>query len=332
MQTYDYSSILKQLPSFAQDFINHLSVINRSETTRRSYVYELRHFFNYILGTPKFEALPSISSFTLENMASLNHRDVEAFLSWAKTEGNNGPRALSRKQAAIKSLYRYLVREEMLIKDITLKLEPIAVKSKLPKALEPNEVADLTEVLEDGQGLTKGQLKYYNYTEKRDRAIILTLINTGLRLSELCGLNLSDINYKDSSFSVLGKGDKDAKVYFNDEVSAILQDYIKNERSRYNKSYTDALFLSIQCKRISKTSVESIVKKYMKILADMGYNTSDFSTHKMRSTTATMLLRETDNLALVQDFLRHSDPRTTRQYAKILDEQLKRAANMIKFK
>lgn len=332
MQTYDYSSILKQLPSFAQDFINHLAVINRSETTRRSYVYELRHFFKYILGTSKFETLPSISSFTLEHMASLSHRDIEAFLGWANTEGNNGPRALARKQAAIKSLYRYMVREEMLVKDITLKLEPITVKSKLPKALEPNEVAELTEVLEDGQGLTKGQLKYHNYTEKRDRAIMLTLINTGLRVSELCGINLSDINFNDSSISVVGKGEKDAKVYFNVQTSEIIKDYIDHERPRYNKPENDALFLSIQSKRISKNTVELIVKKYMKILASMGYNTADFSAHKMRSTTATMLLRETENLALVQDYLRHSDPRTTRQYAKILDEQLKRAASMIKFK
>ena len=108
------------------------------------------------------------------------------------------------------------------------------------------------------------------------------------------------------------------------------RDYIENEHPRYDKTGSNALFLSMKCNRISKIAVERIVKKYMKILATKGYNTSEFTTHKLRSTTATLLLRETDNLALVQDYLRHSDPRTTRQYAKILDEQLKRAADLIR--
>lgn len=332
MNTYDFSPVLKQLPSFAQDCINHLAVINRSEKTRRSYVYELRHFFNYIKGTPKFKFLSTISDMTLEQLASLSHRDIEAYLSWANTEGKNGPRALARKQAVIKTLYRYLVREEMLAKDITLKLDPISFKPNLPKALEPNEVAELSEILDDGQGLTKGQRKYFNYTEKRDRAILLTLIVTGMRLSELCAINLEDINYNSLSIRIIGKGDKEANVYFNEDIVDLLKEYIANERPRYDKYGSNALFLSIKCNRISTVQVENIVKKYMRILANMGHNTKDFSTHKLRSTTATTLLRETNNLALVQDYLRHSDPRTTRQYAKILDEQLKRAASMIKFK
>jgi len=331
MKTYDYSPILKQLPSFAQDYINHLAVTNRSETTRRAYVYELRYFFKYLCNVPKYKFPSMPSDITLEHLNILKHNDIEAFLAWAKNSGNS-PRALSRKQAAIKSLYRYLVREDLLIKNVTLKLVTIKVTSKLPQALEPNEVAELSEILDSGHGLTKGQQKYYQYTEKRDRAIMLTLIGTGLRLSELCAINLEDINFNNLNIRVIGKGDKEAKVYFNEDVKDFLLDYIDNERPRYDKKGSDALFLSMRCIRIGNQSVERIVKKYMEILAEKGYNTKDFSTHKLRSTTATELLRETGNLALVQDYLRHSDPRTTRQYAKILDEELKRAASMIKFK
>lgn len=332
MNTYDYSPILKQLPSFARDFINHLAVINRAETTRRSYVYELRGFFQFLCDDTRYKFPATPAAITLKQMKILSHRDIEAYLGFANTTGNNEHRALSRKQAVIKSLYRYLVREEFLVKDVTLKLDPITITSTLPKALEPNEVADLSEVLECGKGLSKGQLKYYNYTEKRDRAIMLTFINTGLRLSELVTVNLEDIEFNNLSFRIIGKGGKEAKVYFNKHVEQILKDYIANERPRYDKNGSRSLFLSIQGAGIGKQAVENIVKKYMQVLANMGYNTADFSAHKMRSTTATMLLRETNNLALVQDYLRHSDPKTTRQYTKILDEQLKRAANMIKFK
>jgi len=105
-----------------------------------------------------------------------------------------------------------------------------------------------------------------------------------------------------------------------------------NERPRYVHKDVDALFQSIQGNRISKRAVQNLIAKYMTILKTLGHNTEGFSVHKMRSTFATLLLRETDNLAIVQDALGHSDPRTTRIYAKVLDEQLKRAANLIKFK
>ena len=332
MNTYDYSLILKQLPSFARKYINHLAVTNRSETTRRAYVYELRSFFNYLCNEPEYKYPDTPSAITLDQFSMITHIEIEAYLSYAKTKGENEHKALSRKQAVIKSFYKYLVRKDFLGTDVTLKLDSIEIDRNLPKALEPNEVADLTELLDDGIGLTKDQLKYYKYTRKRDRAIVLTLIVTGMRLSELCSVNLEDINYNSLSIAIVGKGNKKANVYFNNYVKGLLKEYIEIERTRYDKTGTNALFLSMQCKRIGRTSVEDIVKKYMKLLASLGHNTADFSTHKLRSTTATLLLRETDNLALVQDYLRHSDPRTTRQYAKILDEQLKRAASMIKFK
>ena len=265
-------------------------------------------------------------------MEKIGHRDIEAYLSWARIERNNGVRALARKQAVIKSLYRYLLREDMISKDVTIKLDPINVNQKLPKALEPNQIADLTDVLQNGTGLSKEQLKYHAYTEKRNYAIFLTFIGTGLRLSELCNLNLTTTNLNKGSFEVIRKGNKETLVYFNTEIAEALKDYLQNERQRYAEGKPDALFLSMQGKRISTRAVQNLITKYMGILKTMGHNTVGFSAHKMRSTFATLLLRETDNLAIVQDALGHSDPRTTRIYAKVLDEQLKRSAALIKFK
>lgn len=133
-------------------------------------------------------------------------------------------------------------------------------------------------------------------------------------------------------FFVTRKGNKETNIYFNSEVATAIQDYIKNERQRYLVKESDALFLSIQGNRMSKRAIQDLIKKYMTILKKQGHNTEGFSAHKLRSTFATLLLRETDNLAIVQDALGHADPRTTRIYAKVLDEQLKRAADYIKFR
>lgn len=320
------------LPHFAQDFINHLAVINKSRNTQYAYTNELRLFFQFLCDSmPTFPSSPEGISI-LYHMNNIGHRDIEAYLSWARIERNNGVRALARKQAVIKSLYRYLLREDMITKDVTVKLDPINFNQKLPKALEPNQIADLTDVLQNGIGLSKEQLKYHAYTEKRNYAIFLTFIGTGLRLSELCNLNITKTNLHNGCFEVLRKGNNETVVYFNTEIADALNDYLRNERHRYAQSKSDALFLSMQGKRICTRAVQNLITKYMEILKALGHNTDGFSAHKMRSTFATLLLRETDNLAIVQDALGHADPRTTRIYARVLDEQLKRSAALIKFK
>lgn len=319
------------LPSFAADYINHLAVTNKSKSTQIAYTYELFLFFQYLCDSlPVFPSSPSNIDLTLMN--TLGHRQIESYLGWASAKRNNGPRALARKQAVIRSLYRYLLREEMIQKDVTIKLDTINVNQKLPKALEPNQVADLTDALESGIGLSEGQLKYHMYTAKRDFAIVLTLIGTGLRLSELCNLDVSRTNLNKGCFEIVRKGNNETVIYFNDDIAKALNDYLMNERPRYIRNDVEALFLSIQGNRISKRAVENLIEKYMNILKALGHNTEGFSVHKMRSTFATLLLRETDNLAIVQDALGHADPRTTRIYAKVLDEQLRRAADLIKFK
>lgn len=322
---------LSSLPPFARAYIHHLGVINKSENTQLAYAQELTLLFQYLCDFRSgFPHSPTYISLSL--LERLQHTDIEAYLSWARTSRKNGVRALARKQAVIRSFYHYLVKEDLIIKDITLKLDPIQVNQKLPKALEPEQIADLTDILESGAGLSKGQLKYHNYTEKRDFAIFLTFIGTGLRLSELCKLKLSNIDFNKGCFDIIRKGNKETRIYFNHEVANALTDYMKHERSRYALNEPEALFLSIQGNPISKRAVQDLIKKYLNVLKAFGHNTEGFSAHKLRSTFATLLLRETDNLAIVQDALGHSDPRTTRIYAKVLDEQLRRAADLIKFR
>jgi integrase/recombinase XerC len=324
-------SALLTLPSYARSYINHLGVINKSLNTQKAYTQELLLFFHFICDyMSDFPNSPS--SLTLDNIKQIQHIDIEAYLSWARTRRNNGVRALARKQAVIRSFYRYLLREDLIQRDITIKLNPIHLGQKAPKALEPEQIADLADILETGVGLSEGQLKYHTYTEKRDFAIFLTFIGTGLRLTELYSLNLQSIDFNKGCFIVTRKGNKETNIYFNSEIATAIQDYIQNERQRYLHNESEALFLSIQGNRMSKRAIQDLIKKYMTVLQNFGHNTEGFSAHKLRSTFATLLLRETDNLAIVQDALGHADPRTTRIYAKVLDEQLRRAAEYIKFR
>lgn len=319
------------LPSYVQAYINHLGVINKSPNTQNAYAQELLLFFNFLCDYKSgFPSSPS--ALTLDHIEQIQHIDIEAYLNWARTQRKNGARALARKQAVLRSFYRYLLREDLITKDVTLKLTPIHLGQKAPKALEPEQIADLADILETGTGLSEGQRKYHAYTEKRDYAIFLTFIGTGLRLSELYNLNLQSIDFNKGCFLVTRKGNKETNVYFNSEVMAAIQDYIQNERNRYLHKQTDALFLSIQGNRMSKRAIQDLIKKYMTLLQKLGHNTEGFTAHKLRSTFATLLLRETENLAIVQDALGHADPRTTRIYAKVLDEQLRRAADSIKFR
>ncbi|MDA8228351.1 MAG: phage integrase N-terminal SAM-like domain-containing protein, partial [Desulfitobacterium hafniense] len=151
---------------------NHLGVINKSPNTQKAYAQELLLFFQFICNY-KSEFPSSPASLTLDNIKQIQHIDIEAYLSWARSHRKNGVRALARKQAVIRSFYRYLLREDLILKDITVKLNPIHLGQKSPKALEPEQIADLADILETGAGLSESQLKYHTYTEKRDFAIFL---------------------------------------------------------------------------------------------------------------------------------------------------------------
>lgn len=300
------------LPAFAEAFLNHLSNTNHSSGTLAVYAGVLGLFFAYLSPDP--------THYTLEELANTNHQRIEAFLIHCRKHRGNGPASLAHKQSAIKSLYRYLIREDMLIVDVTEKLDPINVQEKLLKALKPDEVARLAEELESD--------KRYKWTRERDRAIVFTFIGTGLRVSELCHLNLSDIDFERGLLRIVGKGGDEANAPFGEDVEQALHAYIDLERPRYeSKQHSPALFLSIRGSRLSVDAVQILVVNALEAIGIHG-----FTTHKLRSTAGTMLLRETGDIALVQDFLRHKDSKTTRRYTTILQEELRRAANQIHIK
>lgn len=298
------------LPSFAEEFLTYLNYTNHAEGTVTVYAGVLGLFFAYLSNDP--------ANYTLEELSKIDLNKIETFLTHCKDRRKNKPASLAHKRAAIKSLFRYLIHKEKLTLDPTEKLDAIFVQEKLPQALEPDDVSKLADELKSG--------KRYKWTKERDRAIVFTVLGTGLKVSELCNLNLIDVDFQHGLLKIGSKNGLETNVPFGEDVEKALQSYIKVERPKYEaKLQSPALFLSIRGTRISVDAVQVLVVNSLKSIGVQGFNT-----HKLRTTAAALLLRETGDLDLVQDFLRHKDPNRAMRYSAILQDGLRTAAKQIK--
>ena len=190
--------------------------------------------------------------------------------------------------------------------------------------LEANEVADLLDIAEDGTGLTEKQKKYHRHTVVRDSAILSLFLGTGIRISELVGIDCNDIDFSDNSFLVTRKGGNQEKLMFSNEVAKSLTDYYEIRKTIIPASgHEDAFFLSMQKKRINVRSVENLVEKYAKLASPL----KPITPHKLRSTYGTMLYQESGDIYLVADVLGHKDVNTTRKHYAAQSEERRRTAS-----
>lgn len=256
------------------------------------------------------------SEIRLDQLDLLTVGDLEEYMEYLKYRFNdqnhevlNKERGIMRKISSLKSFYNYFYRNEQ------LKNNPAALV-RLPKLhekeiirLDVDEVALLLDEVEQGEKLTDKQKAYHNKTKVRDLAILTLMLGTGIRVSECVGLDLDDIDFKNGGIHIHRKGGKEVTVYFGIEVEDALQDYL-DERFGIDAlpGSENALFLSMQRKRIAVRSVENLVKKYAKLVTPL----KKITPHKLRSTYGTNLYRETGDIYLVADVLGHSDVNTTK--------------------
>ena len=194
--------------------------------------------------------------------------------------------------------------------------------------LEVDEVARLLDLVESGDQLSAQQKKYNEHTKVRDLAILTLFLGTGIRVSELVGINIDDIDFSINGFLVTRKGGNQVILYFPDEVANVLQQYLKIRREMTPiEGHENALFLSLQNRRISVRAVQIMVKKYATLAAPLKKH---LSPHKLRSTFGTYLYHETGDIYLVADVLGHSDVNTTRRhYAAMSDDRRRMAASKV---
>lgn len=328
--------LIRELPPFCAEFFRGIEP-RTSSRTRIAYAYDLRVFFDFLLKeNPTIHRL-SISEIKLEHLEQLQVMDLEEYMEYLKYRFNdkhqgvmNKERGIMRKISSLKSFYNYFYRNERIKNNpAALVLLPKLHEKEIIR-LDVDEVALLLDQVEQGENLTSSQKKYHNKTKIRDLALCTLLLGTGIRVSECVGLNIQDIDFKNGGIRIHRKGGKEVTVYFGSEVEDALLDYLEERNNVIPESgHEDALFLSLQRKRMAVRSVENLVKKYAKIVTPL----KKITPHKLRSTYGTNLYRETGDIYLVADVLGHSDVNTTKKhYAALEDERRRSARNAVKLR
>ena len=293
-------------------------------------------FFEYMHDHNSELSKINIQDFQIQVLDQIGKEDIEEFLEYVtyyEKDGKvytNDELGKSRKLSAIRSMYHYFFNSELIDRDVAALIPMPKRHEKAIIRLEPNEVAKLLDQVEDGTGLTKSQLRFHEKTKVRDTALLTLLLGTGIRVSECVGLDLNDVNFDDGGIKVHRKGGYDAIVYFGEEVEAALRAYLSQRKNiTAAEGSENALFLSLQNKRITVRAVEKLVKKYAQTVTTL----KKITPHKLRSTYGTSLYRETGDIYLVADVLGHKDVNTTRRhYAAIEEDRRRKAANIVKLR
>ncbi len=320
--------LLDTLPPFCAQYFRGMQDYTASRT-RIAYAYDIRVFFEYLHeSNPVFRKTP-IKEYPLEILDQITRLDIEEYLdhcSYYIKDGKeymNDERGKARKLASLRSFYNYFFRNEMIEKNPAALVKMPKLHEKEIVRLDPDEVAILLDTVETGEKLTKKQMQYHEKNKLRDVALLTLLLGTGIRVSECVGIDLQDIDFKNNAVKIRRKGGYEAVVYFGDEVLTALTDYLeKRETIQPVEGHENALFLSMQNKRITVRAVENLVKKYALPVT----NLKKITPHKLRSTYGTTLYRETNDIYLVADVLGHKDVNTTRKHYAALEEDKRRMA------
>lgn len=320
----------KRLPSFMKDYFVYLKS-SVAVSTRAAYLEDIIFFCEYIVNESGLTDKDDMKNLTIEDFKNIKSRDVNLFLGdycpryYKEREDHtfvyeNNNRALARKKSSISTLFKFLYRNEQLPTNITDGFNPIKLPKPQPdaiKRLDIDEVMVMLDAVESGEGLTEKEKVYWEKTKLRDKAILALFVTYGLRLNELRELNISSFNFSRGEFKIYRKRGKEVLMPINKTCENVVIDYINYERPKSEdlpEDVQDALFLSLQRKRLTPRAIRQLVKKYTSICMhtsrDKGY-----SPHKLRATAATSLIQSGFSIYDVKALLDHDNVTTTQLYA-----------------
>ena len=333
--TVKIRALLAELPVLCGSFFRAIDS-QTSVLTRYAYAVDLRGFFQFAAQQRDLFAGQDIPSLTAADLEKVQAYHIELFLSEVSfyqkgdREWINQERAKARKLSSLRSFFKFLHKQEYLPTNVAALVDIPKLSEKAIIRLEPNEVANLLDLAENGEGLTDRQKAYHASTKLRDVAILTLFLGTGIRISELVGIDCTDIDFENNAFVVTRKGGNEDILHFGDEVHTALSDYLAiREKFSPLSGHEQALFLSLQRRRMNVRTVELLVKKYAALATPL----KKITPHKLRSTYGTMLYHETEDIYLVADVLGHKDVNTTRKHYAASSEEHKRiAAKKIKLR
>lgn len=322
------------LPEFCDEFFVGVEP-QTTVLTRLGYAYDLRIFFDYLVKRVRAFKGMNADEITLSDLEKVTVTHLENYMEYLSLyefdgkEFTNGDRGKARKISTVRSFFKYFFNKDKLSSNVAAKISLPKQREKEIVRLERHEIEKILNAAEEGEGMSAHQRKILLNTRARDVAILSLLLGTGIRVSECVGLNVKDIDFESNAFTVTRKGGSRAILYFNDDVKEALQYYVEGERkallSRTEKLVVgdeDALFLSLQVKRICVRAVEKLVKKYAEVAAPL----KRISPHKLRSTYGTELYRATGDIYMVADVLGHRDVNTTKKHYAAIEQDHRRIA------
>lgn len=320
----------KELPRFLKGFFIYLKG-NVLPMTRLAYLHDIRFFCNYLITETDLTSAEKTSEITLKEFERIKAVDINIYLDYCRKykvetdkdiyiyENNN--KTLARKRSSVSVMFKQLYRDQLLSKNITDGFDPIRVPKageKEIKALQDDEVMIMLDAVTNGTGLTKHEYAYWQKTKKRDKAILMLFLTYGLRLSELQQLNVSSFNFSRGEYKIYRKRGKESVMPLNESSTAAVEDYLSNERPAEDtliEEHKDALFLSLQGKRMTDRQIRELVKKYTAIALHTSKK-AGYSPHKLRATAATSLIGRGNSIYDVAALLDHEQVTTTQLYAQ----------------
>ena len=312
-------------PDYINSFLDYsITILNKSPNSVKEYNYDLANFFKFMMirfkltNETDFDKI-NITSFSKDDLKKITLEDIHAYVSHLAIDNRSKATTRARKISTIRIFFKFLtVKEKILEVNPAQNLETPKLEKRMPKYLS----------LEQSQKLLNTANNEDNRNYKRDFAITTLFLNCGMRLSELVGININDIDFSECKMTVIGKGNKERTIYLNKSCMMAINDYLASRPSptlikHDSKNSEKALFLSEQKKRISNRTVQAIITKELKLA---GLDSKNLSVHKLRHTAATLMYQYGNvDIRALQELLGHQSISTTEIYTHVSNEQVRNA-------
>lgn len=309
-------------PEFLNSFLDYTAtILNKSPATVKEYNYDISRFLKFIMYHLKLTDEKNIDNIDIHNMDvsilnNLKLDDIHAYLFYLTNTFQSKPATRARKASSIRVFFKYLSQKANLIENNpALNLETPKLGKRMPKYLSLDDSKKLLAVVNNDEK---------DRNKERDYAIITLFLNCGMRLSELVGINLKDIDFNENKLNVTGKGNKERTIYLNKACVNAINNYLAvRPKNGIKQGDSDALFLSERLERISNRTVQHIVKQE---LLKAGLDTNKYSVHKLRHTAATLMYRYGNvDIRALQELLGHESISTTQIYTHVDNQQIRNA-------